>query len=115
MSKLQQWLNSQGSTALWVVFWLYGVVLSNVLFGLILVAFNKVAPSLFGLMLLGFVAYTACMLNAVWRNADNVSDLIYGQIARFLTVAWSINAVLVSGFLFLGHLNAIAFPLQLPF
>lgn len=44
MSKLQQWLNSQGSTALWVVFWLYGVVLSNVLFGLILVAFNKVAP-----------------------------------------------------------------------
>jgi len=74
MSKLQQWVNSQGSTALWVVFWLYGVVLSNVLFGLILVAFNKVAPSLFGLMLLGFVAYTACMLNAVWRNADNVSD-----------------------------------------
>lgn len=81
MSKLQQWLNSQGSTALWVVFWLYGVVLSN----------------------------------AVWRNADNVCDPIYGQIARFLTVAWSINAVLVSGFLFLGHLNAIAFPLLLPF
>ena len=91
MSKLQQWVNSQGSTALWVVFWLYGVVLSNVLFGLILVAFNKVAPSLFGLMLLGFVAYTACMLNAVWRNADNVSDPLYGQIARFLTVAWSIT------------------------
>lgn len=107
MSKLQHRLNSQGSTALWVVFWLYGVVLSNVLFGLILVAFNKVAPSLFGLMLLGFVAYAACMLNAVWRNADNVRDPIWGQIARFLTVAWSINAVLVSGFLFLGSVRKV--------
>ena len=115
MSKLQQWLNSQGNTALWVVFWLYGVVLSNLLFGLILIAFNEVAPSLFGLMLLGFVAYTASMLNAVWRNADNVRDPVHGQIARFLTVAWSINAVLVSGFLFLSHLNAMAFPLPLPF
>jgi hypothetical protein len=66
-------------------------------------------------MLLGFVAYTASMLNAVWRNADNVRDPVHGQIARFLTVAWSINAVLVSGFLFLSHLNAMAFPLPLPF
>ncbi|VVN80322.1 hypothetical protein [Pseudomonas fluorescens] len=115
MSKLQQWLNSQGSTALWVVFWLYGVVLSNLLLGLILVAFNEVASSLFGLMLLGFVAYTASMLNAVWRNADNVRDPVHAQIARFLTVAWSINAVLVSGFLFLSHLNAMAFPLPPPF
>jgi hypothetical protein len=115
MSKLQRWLNSQGSTPLWVVFWLYGVVLSNVLFGLILMAFNPVATSLFGLMLLSFVAYTACVLNAVWRNADNVAEPMYGQIARFLTVAWSINAVLVSGFLFLSHLNAVVSPLPFPF
>lgn len=115
MSKFQQWLNSQGNTPLWVVFWLYGVVLSNGLFGLILIAFNRVAPSLFGLMLLSFVAYTAYMLNTVWRNADNVGNPIYGQIARSLTVAWSVNAVLVCGFLFLSHLNAMASPLPLPF
>ncbi|WP_260963144.1 hypothetical protein [Pseudomonas citri] len=115
MSKFQHWLNTQGHTALWVVFWLYGVALSNVLFGLILMAFNRVTPSLFGLMLLAFVAYTACMLNAVWRNADNVRSPVYGQIARFLTVAWSVNAVLVSGFLFLSHLNATALPLPMPF
>ena len=115
MSKFQHWLNAQGHTALWVVFWLYGVVLSNVLFGLILMAFNRVPASLFGLMLLGFVAYTACMLNAVWRNADNVGSPVYGQIARFLTVAWSVNAVLVSGFLFLSHLKAMSVPLPLPF
>ncbi|WP_219059869.1 hypothetical protein [Pseudomonas sp. UMAB-08] len=115
MSKLQRWLNSQGSTPLWVVFWLYGVVLSNVLFGLILMAFNQVTIPLFGLMLLSFVVYTACVLNAVWRNADNVGEPLYGQIARFLTVAWSINAVLVSGFLFLSHLNAVVSPLPFPF
>jgi hypothetical protein len=49
-------------------------------------------------------------LNVVWRNADNVGEPLYGQIARFLTVAWSINAVLVSGFLFLNHLNVVTSP-----
>lgn len=111
MSKLQQILNEPGSTPLWVVFWLYGVVVSHVLFGLIMIAFNTVDTPLFGLMLLSFVAYTACVLNAVWRNAQNVGEPMYGQIARYLTVAWSINAVLVSGFLFLSHLNAVVSPL----
>ncbi len=111
MSKLQQILNEPGSTPLWVVFWLYGVVVSHVLFGLIMVAFNTADTALFGLMLLSFVAYTAFVLNAVWRNAQNVGEQMYGQIARYLTVAWSINAVLVSGFLFLGHLNAVVTPL----
>ncbi|VXB76987.1 conserved membrane hypothetical protein [Pseudomonas sp. 8AS] len=111
MSKLQQILNEPGSTPLWVVFWLYGVVVSHVLFGLIMIAFNTVDTALFGLMLLSFVAYTAFVLNAVWRNAQNVGEPMYGQIARYLTVAWSINAVLVSGFLFLSHLNAVVTPL----
>lgn len=111
MSKLQQILNEPGSTPLWVVFWLYGVVVSHVLFGLIMIAFNTVDTALFGLMLLSFVAYTAFVLNAVWRNAQNVGEQMYGQIARYLTVAWSINAVLVSGFLFLSHLNAVVTPL----
>lgn len=111
MSKLQQILNEPGHTPLWIVFWLYGVVISHVLFGLIMIASNEVDTAPFGLMLLSFVAYTAFLLNAVWRNAQNVGEQMYGQIARYLTVAWSINAVLVSGFLFLSHLNAVVTPL----
>lgn len=110
MNKLQETLNAPGSTPLWVAFWLYGVMISQVLFGSIMLAFNQVDSPLFGVMLLAFVIYTAWVLNSVWRNADNVGDPLYGQIARFLTVAWSINAVLVSGFLFLSHLNAITSP-----
>ncbi|MOA50186.1 hypothetical protein D3C78_1731750 [compost metagenome] len=55
------------------------------------------------------------MLNAVWRNAGNVRTALYGEIARFLTVAWSINAVLVSIFLLLGHLHNDGGSLPLPF
>ncbi|HSC83644.1 MAG TPA: hypothetical protein VLC30_08500 [Pseudomonas sp.] len=111
MSKLEQLLNEPGSTPLWVVFWLYGVVISHVLFGLIMLAFNVVDSASFGLMLVSFVGYTAFVLNAVWRNAPNVEEPLYGQMARYLTVAWSINGVLVSGFLFLSHLNAVVTPL----
>ncbi len=111
MSKLQQALNTPGSTPLWVAFWLYGVLVSQVLFGAIMLAFDKVDTPTLGLLLLAFVAYTGWLLNTVWRNADNVRDPIRGQIARYLTVAWSINAVLVSGFLFLSHINAINNPL----
>jgi uncharacterized membrane protein YqhA len=111
MHKLQQALNAPGTTPLWVAFWLYGVLVSQVLFGSIMLAFSRVDTPLFGLILLAFVAYTAWVLNTVWRNADNVTEPMYGQIARFLTVAWSINAVLVSGFLFLSHLNAVISPL----
>ncbi|HSC85249.1 MAG TPA: hypothetical protein VLC30_16660, partial [Pseudomonas sp.] len=98
MNKLQQVLNEPGHTPLWVVFWLYGVVLSQVLFGLIMLAFKAVDAVPFAVMLLSFVGYTAFVLNAVWRNAQNVGLPVYEHIARYLTVAWSINAVLVSGF-----------------
>jgi hypothetical protein len=110
MNKLQEALNAPGDTPLWIAFWLYGVAVSHLLFGSIMLAFNQVATPQFGVLLLVFVTYTAWVLNVVWRNADNVGEPIYGQIARFLTVAWSINAVLVSGFLFLSHLNAVIKP-----
>lgn len=111
MNKLHDALNTPGSTPLWVAFWVYGVLVSQVLFGSIMLTFNRVDTPLFGVLLLAFVAYTAWVLNTVWRNADNVSQPAYAQIARFLTVAWSLNAVLVSGFLFLSHLNAVTSPL----
>ena len=44
--------HSSDHSPLWKVFWLYGVVVSHVLFGLIMVAFNTADTALFGLMLL---------------------------------------------------------------
>lgn len=109
--KLQHALNAPGKTPLWVAFWLYGVLVSQVLFFAVLKLYGSLSSPAFGLVLLGFVAYTGWVLNCVWRNADNVQNPNYAQIARFLTVAWSINSVLVSAFLWLEHLKAGALPL----
>ena len=100
----------RGRTRLWVVFWIYGVLVSHLLFGAILYAYPRVGTPLFGLMLFGFLAYTAWIMRAVWVNAFNVDRDIFTHIARALTVAWSLNAVLVSVFLLLGHVGAVALP-----
>jgi len=91
------------------------LLLVPLLFGIVLLAFQQVSTPVFALLLLGFVAYTAWILVAVWRSAENVGRKDYGLIARALTVAWAINSVLVSGFLLLGHLGTVESPLPLPF
>ena len=83
------------------------------LFGGILLFYQQLDSVTLALLLTAFIGYTAWVLNAVWRNAGNVREPIYGEIARFLTVAWSINAVLVSLFLLLAHLQP--FGHDLPF
>lgn len=101
----------RGRTRLWVVFWIYGVLVSHMAFGAILLAYRQVGTPMLALLLAGFVAYTAWIMRAVWVNAFNVDKEIYGHMARALTVAWAINAVLVSGFLLLGHLGAVTLPI----
>lgn len=91
--------DTRGSTPLWFVFWIPGVLVSQVLFGLILYVQSHQGHPLLGALLIAFVLYTAGITRAVWINADNVRDPRLGESARFLTVAWAINAVLVSGFL----------------
>lgn len=100
-------LDVPGTRPLWQVFWLQGVILSHLLFGAILMLYQHLDSISLAILLTAFVGYTAWVLNAVWRNAGNVREPIYGEIARFLTVAWSINAVLVSTFLLLAHLQPI--------
>ena len=106
-------LDTPGTTPLWKVFWLQGVLLSHLLFGGILLLYARIDSFSLGLLLLAFVGYTAWVLNAVWRNSGNVNQAIHGEIARFLTVAWSINAVLVSTFLLFLHLQPIGYQLSL--
>lgn len=101
----------RGRTRLWVVFWIYGVLISQLAFGAILLAYRQIGTPMLALLLGGFVAYTAWIMRVVWVNAFNVDKELYGHIARALTVAWAINAVLVSGFLLLGHLGAVTLPI----
>lgn len=113
--KLFNLLETPGNTPLWQVFWLHGVLVSHILFGAILTLYGNVGSSLLALLLLGFIAYTAWLLNSVWRNSNNVQNQAYGEIARLLTVAWSINALFVSCFLQLQHLGTGGASLSLPF
>lgn len=101
----------RGHSRLWVVFWIYGVLASHLAFGAIVFAYPRVGTPVLAALLVAFVAYTAWIMRAVWVNAFNVEKETYGHIARALTVAWAINAVLVSCFLLLGHLGAVPLPI----
>lgn len=82
------------------VFWVYGVIPSNLLWGvtlyLIAVGADMAAVSLMFLVLL---MYTAWVVLAIWNTADNTQKPLYGVMARWLTVAWSLNTILMVGFL----------------
>jgi uncharacterized membrane protein YqhA len=101
----------RGHTRLWVVFWIYGVLASHLLFGSILYFFRQIETPVLAAVLAGFLAYTALIMRAVWVNAFNVEKETYSHLARSLTVAWALNAVLVSVFLFLGHLGKVTLPI----
>lgn len=103
--------DTRGEQPLWRVFWLEGVLLSHVLFGIVVLSYRQVGSGLLAALLLGFLLYTGWIMRRVWINAGNVGNTTYGEIARFLTVAWTLNALLVAGFMLMAHLSGEAFPL----
>ncbi len=84
----------RGDARLWVVFWIYGVGVSSIL--ILLYATTVLQGQLAGqqgmLILGGF--YTLWILVAIWRCAL-AQETIWSQFARFLTIAWALNAALV--------------------
>ncbi len=100
----------RGHGPLWKAYWLYGVVGSNVLaLTLFLLMERSALGSVwFELVLLLLAAYTIWIVVSVWRCAFNVEKSMYGHMARALTVAWAINALLVLGFLELEFLQAVS-------
>ena len=88
-----------GRSRLWSVFWLQGVIPSNVLWALALWAFAgqrvTLCLALFALLLV----YTGWIIPAVWRAAPTARTPNLGVAARGLTVAWGLNTVLVVFFL----------------
>ena len=86
---------------LWRVFWLQGVIPSNLLWAAALWALMQgkitLLLGLFAVLLL----YTGWIIPAVWRAAPSAHNPGYGMAARGLTVAWGVNTVLVIFFLLL--------------
>jgi hypothetical protein len=100
-----------GRTPLWLAFWVYGVLASQLLFGAILLLFRGISTPALAALLAGFLLYTAWIMRTVWRNAFNVGNEVFGHMARALTVAWALNATLVSLFLLLGHIGKVRLPI----
>jgi ABC-type sugar transport system permease subunit len=98
----------RGQGPLWKVYWLYGVLGSNVLAAILLLLMQRsgLGGGWFQVVLLLLAVYTVWIVISVWRCAFNVENAAYGHMARALTVAWAINAVLVLGFLELQFLQA---------
>lgn len=98
----------QGHGRLWKVYWVYGVIGSNILVAILLLLIRQGALGTlwFQSILLLLAAYTVWIVVSVWRCAFNTENLLYGHMARALTVAWAINALLVLGFLELEFLQA---------
>ncbi len=100
----------RGRSRLWLVFWVYGVLFSHIFFGAILYFYRQVSAPVLGFVLAAFILYTAWIMRTIWVDALNVRNDMWGYLARWLTVAWALNAVLVSVFLFLGHLGKVILP-----
>src|SRR5262245_9469226 len=100
----------RGHGPLWKAYWLYGVLGSNVLALILLLLMQRSAlgSALFQLLLLMLAGYTVWIVVAVWRCAFNVENPLYGHMARALTVAWALNALLVLGFLELQFVQEIS-------
>lgn len=90
---------------LWRVFWLQGVIPSNLLWAAALWALSRqqlvLVLGLFAVLLL----YTGWIIPAVWRAAPGARTPGLGVAARGLTVAWGLNTVLVVFFLTLQLVN----------
>ena len=95
----------RGEEPLWKVFWVYGVATSVTIVTVYVVAFYDGRMALRQVLLPCFAAYTAWILVSVWRCANNTNETLWSTLARFLTVAWAANTIVVLTFLELNLLR----------
>ncbi len=91
--------DSQPSSHLGRVFWLLGVIPSNLLWAVALWALTQGRTPLLLGMFAVLLVYTGWIIPTVWRAAPSAHNPNYGLAARGLTVAWGLNTVLVIFFL----------------
>jgi hypothetical protein len=94
-AELDAW---HGRQPLWMVFWAYGVLASCMLAVLYALAMQQAEVVIQQVLLVFLAGYTAWILVAVWRCADN-SSALWGLLARSLTIAWAGNTILLLTFL----------------
>lgn len=90
--ELRAW---RGQQPLWKVFWLYGVATSSILIAVYVFAFLFEYVVLRQILVLCFAPYTAWTLVSIWRCANNAREQFWGMLARFLTVAWAFNTIII--------------------
>lgn len=100
----------RGEEPRWKVFWVYGVVTSVVIGTLYVVTFyddrNRAAAD--SLTLLRRLNSLDPLLGMAIRK-QHTKEKLWGTVARFLTVAWAGNVILVLTFLQLGLLIKLLF------
>lgn len=96
-----------GEGPLWKVFWLYGVIPSNILLAAILfLLWRDAAADVISLLLVVLLLYTSWIVVSVWNCSHRVRvENYYGVLARWLTVAWAVNTILFVAFLSLDLLG----------
>ena len=98
MTSEQKTVRAQFSEGrLWLVFWIYGVLLSTIVTGVFVaqLATEDPIPGLKQVLIVAFIPYTVWILVSIWRSAFNVENELYGHMARALTIAWAINITLL--------------------
>lgn len=88
----------RGAAPLGKVFWGYGVGISAFLVLLHVLAMYQGRVIMQQVLQLCFAAYTVWIIVSVWRCSAN-ADPFWGLLARWLTVAWAGNAIMVLVFL----------------
>ncbi len=102
--ELRAW---RGEMSLPVVFWGYGVAVSSV-FGILHATALDLGQLAFQQTLIVLSAlYTIWILVAIWRCSANAVPF-WGNLARWLTVAWGLNSAFVLFFLQIGLLARYA-------
>lgn len=91
--------SKQPPSQLWRVFWLQGVIPSNILWAVAVWALSQGRTPLLLAMFALLLLYTGWIIPAVWRAAPSAHNPNWGVAARGLTVAWGLNTVLVVFFL----------------
>jgi hypothetical protein len=100
-----------GNLPLARVFWIEGVLVSQLLFLGVLALYQYASTAALAAGILAFMAYTAWIMRRIWLNAANVRRPELGTMARVLTIGWTINSLTVCTFLLLGKFGGQ--PLQL--
>lgn len=89
----------RGEEPLWKVFWFHGVLVSSVLAVLYGTTLYAERADLQQVFLVNIAAYTAWVLIAAWRCADNTQQSYWGVLARHLIVVWAANTAMLLPFL----------------